>query len=167
MPPVQSKVICAPCGKMERLIGKATFKYIVAWLESPARSVALTRKVFVPASVEAGVPESLPFTPTVSQAGPVTLAKASLSPGSGSVALLAIEAKYGRPAWAPGPVKGLVLNEGEVSAWTVIPIEPMPAKPPESTTSRRKELMPRSASEAVPEREPSSATASQAGPLTL
>src|ERR1041384_6610694 len=108
-------------------MGAATMRFMVALLERPARSLTLTVKVFVPESPVAGVPESAPLDPTLSQPGPVSLAKVSWSPKFGSVALVEMLATYGTPGCAGGAVKGLRIKEGALSALTDSAREPTPA----------------------------------------
>ncbi len=49
-------------------------------LNAPLLSVTRTTNVFMPASLAAGVPESVPSAATMSHAGPLILANVSLSP---------------------------------------------------------------------------------------
>jgi hypothetical protein len=53
---------------------------MVAVLNQPLVSEGLTVKRFVPTSEKPGVPERVPLAATLSQAGPLTLAKVSASP---------------------------------------------------------------------------------------
>src|SRR5437016_7927207 len=85
-PPVQLNANWLPCREIERLIGAITFKFILACPENPPRSVTLTKKMLVPESALAGVPEIEPLPATASQAGPLILAKVRTSPTFGSVA---------------------------------------------------------------------------------
>ena len=54
---------------------------MVAEADTPLESVKLTTKTFVPTSELTGVPERAPSLARFSQAGPLTLAKRSGSPG--------------------------------------------------------------------------------------
>ena len=77
---------------MVEIIGGAavTVMFIVAVLDRPPGLVALATKLLLPTSPESGVPESKPSVATDSHAGPLTFANVSISPGLGSVALVAI-----------------------------------------------------------------------------
>src|SRR5436190_181476 len=63
-----------------------TLMTIVALLDKPPLSVTLTTKVLVPILGLPGVPDNEPLLATFSHAGPLTLAKFSVSPGFASEA---------------------------------------------------------------------------------
>ena len=65
---------------------------MVAELDQPFVSARLTVNTFAPMSATAGVPESVPSVATLSQAGPLTLAKVNTSP-AGVTALVEREAE--------------------------------------------------------------------------
>src|SRR5579863_6293893 len=93
MPPDQlNNSTPPPWAVMPEMIAGADVTGInnVALLERPPESVTLTRKLLLPTFTEMGMPESVPLLPTVSQAGPLTKANVSASPGLGSVALVAM-----------------------------------------------------------------------------
>ena len=66
--------------EIERVGKGSTVMLMVALLDQPLMSVRLTRKRFMPTSEKPGVPESVPLVATLSEAGPLTLAKVSASP---------------------------------------------------------------------------------------
>ena len=86
-------VMLPPLWAIPSWMGPTTSMYIVARLDKPPKSVALTWNVFVPASELAGVPESAPLGATASQAGPLATANVIVSPKFGSVALVEIVAE--------------------------------------------------------------------------
>src|SRR5215471_2162819 len=65
----------------------------VAVFDKPPESLTLTVKEFVPTSESLGVPEISPLEPTVSQVGPSSLLNVRVSPGFGSVALVATDCR--------------------------------------------------------------------------
>src|ERR1035441_8047518 len=72
----------APCRTMAALMkGEGTtVTHMVAAQDQPLLSNRLTVNALVPMSATAGVPERVPSLPTLSQAGPPSLAKRTLSP---------------------------------------------------------------------------------------
>src|SRR5208337_1545390 len=109
--------------------GSTTCINMVALAEMSLVSVRLTTNTFVPMSLLAGVPERAPLVPTVSQFGPLTLAKLRVSPDT-ELALPARLAVYGRPAVTGGIVNWSPSNAGTVSSNTVpSPLSAVPLKP--------------------------------------
>ena len=91
MPPLQLNKRFVPCSETIAIIAGAGFTviFIVALLDLPPGSVALTTKLFAPSSAENGVPDRVPFAATASHEGPLTFPNEMLSP-FGSVAFVAI-----------------------------------------------------------------------------
>src|SRR5579871_6751282 len=99
---------------MVEIIGEAasTLKFNVAVFDKLPASVTLTTKLFGPTFADTGMPERLPELPTLNQAGPLTRAKVRISPGFGSVALVAMVPDTLCPAVTSGIEKGLVMKLG-------------------------------------------------------
>ena len=113
MPPVQLSSKLVPSKVALSTIGGAgkTTKFIVAVVNNADGSATRTTKALVPALSENGVPARPPLPATLSQAGPLTLAKVMVSP-FGSLALPANVPAYDCPALADGAAKGLLTNAG-------------------------------------------------------
>ena len=92
MPPLQfSRKLVPPTEMVEKIGGGAsTLMFRVAVLERFCGSFTLTTKLLPPRFAESGSPERVPSVPTINQAGPLTLANVSVSPGMGSVTLVAM-----------------------------------------------------------------------------
>src|ERR1043166_4581426 len=114
MPPLQLNrrlVVCS--SDLVAIIDEAGFTliFMVALLDKPPGSVALTVKLFSPSSAESGVPDSEPLLATLNHAGPLSFPKVMLSP-FGSVAFVETVPEYACPAVAVGSLNGLVIKTG-------------------------------------------------------
>src|SRR5438445_522044 len=95
---------------------------MAAEAENPLESLSLTVKVFVPMSASVGVPEAEPSPETLNQVGPLSLAKASVSPGTETALPESVAAKDSA-ATAGGMVNGLLMNIGTVTR-KMVPLPP-------------------------------------------
>src|SRR5579859_1799843 len=114
---------------MLEMIGAAasTLKFSVAVFDKLPASVTLTTKLFGPTFADTGMPERLPELLTLNHPGPLTSANVRVSPGFGSVALVAIVPDTLWPAVTSGIEKGLLMKlGGPLTLSSIVALAPCP-----------------------------------------